>query len=286
MGLTFIPAGGLTSTPGAAGTMLPKTGTYDFNLRQAPCDHQQHLERYQVNLSDLRTLNLVAEPSINMRGPINGIALVQVYIGGELVQPDDPTYGYQVLPDPNRVQFGGNPEKFYKIVFNQEVRMVRQLIEVNYLTRQAFCLKCNGNGVLNDFKIASSGSFIRVVNTDKLVQRVLKFVLTSRCVFYPQFTCPIKDFIGRKFGVTITDAEIAQAVMTALINLKQIQIGQNAVQPLSPSETLKDITNVTAVQDAQDPTIVHVSASIVSYTNQAQNNLVTTPVQFSLQVNS
>lgn len=163
MGLTAPIIGGLTTTPGAAAT-LTKRGTYDFNTLQQSCDHAQHLERYQINPIDLRTLQFVANPSINMRGPINGIALVQTLIHGEAIEEDDPNYGYAVLPDPNRLQIvpgGGLAETFYKIVFNREVRLVRPLIEVNYITCQDYCLKCNGTGVLNDFTPSSAGSLLR-----------------------------------------------------------------------------------------------------------------------------
>lgn len=284
MGLTAPIFGGMTTTPGAAKPIAPTVGTYDFNTLQNQCDHQQHLERYQVNPVDLKTLQFVFDPSINMRGPINGLSVVQVFIHGELVSPSDPVYGYQFVPDPNRLQMQGSNELFYKIVFNKEVRLVRPLIEVNYVTRQTFCLKCNGLGVLNNLNVGANGSLLRLTGLVKLSQRVLKMVLTSRCAFYPQFTCPIKDYIGRKFGITITDADIANAIVNSLNNLKQIQLAQNAFQPLAPEETLRDFTNISALQDAQDPTIVHVSGSIMSYTSNAMNTLVSTPLNFTIQV--
>jgi hypothetical protein len=286
MGFTGPINGGLTTTPGAASIFAIRNGTYDFDTLQNQCDHQQHMERYQVNPNDLRTLQLVADPSINMRGPINGIAYVEIFIHGEPITQADPNYGYQILADPNRIQMHGSNEFFYKIVFNGEVRLVRPLIEVNYITRQPYCLKCNGTGVLNDFAQSSSGSLLRIGGLLKLSQRVLKMVLTSRCAFYPQFTCPIKDYVGRKFGVTITDADIANAVVGSLNNLKQIQIAQNAFQTLSPEETLRDFTNILALQDPIDPTVVHVSGTVISFTSSNIGTLVSTPLEFSIQVRS
>jgi hypothetical protein len=284
MGLTAPIFGGRTTTPGAASLLAPQLGTYDFNTLQNQCDHQQHLERYQVNPADLRTLQLVSNPSINMRAPINGIAQVQIYIHGEPIEQNDPNYGYAILLDPNRLQFSGSNETFYKIVFNKEVRLIRPLIEVNYLTRQSYCLKCNASGVLNDFAPSPSGSLLRLAGLLKLSQRVLKMVLTSRCAFYPQFTCPIKDYIGRKFGITVTDADIASAIVGSLQNLKQIQIAQNAFQPLSPEETLRDFTNILALQDPTDPTVVHVSGTVISFTSSNTGTLVSTPVNFTISV--
>jgi hypothetical protein len=286
MGLTAPIFGGLTTTPGAAQLIAPANGTYDFNTLQNACDHQQHLERYQVNPVDLRTLQYVGNPSANMRAPINGRALVQIYIHGEPITPTDPTYGYQIVVDPNRLQFGGTNETFYKIVFNREVRLVRPLIEINYITLEDYCLKCSGLGILNDLNVGASGNMLRVYGLFKLSQRCLKMVLTSECAFYPQFTCPIKSYIGRKFGITITDADIANAIVSALTNLKSIQLAQNAYQTLAPEETLQDFTNISALQDPTDPTVVHVSGSIMSYTSSAANTLVSTPLNFTLQVQS
>lgn len=288
MGLTAPIFGGMSTTPGAALPITPNTGTYDFNTLQKACDHQQHLERYQVNPQDLKTLQFIGNPSLNMRGPINGTAVVQIFIHGEPIEPTDPTYGYQILGDPTRLQISAGPdgqlEFFYKIVFNKEVRLVRPLIEVNYITVQGYCLKCNGTGVINDLTQSSTGSTIRIYGLFKLSQRVLKMVLSSQCAFYPQFTCPIKAFIGRKFGITITDADIANAVMAALQNLKNIQAAQNAFQTLQPEETLRDFTNISAIQDTVDPTVVHVSGTIISFTSSNINTLVSTPLNFTIQV--
>jgi len=288
MGFTAPIIGGITTTPGAASLYAIQNGTYDFDTLQNACDHQQHMERYQVSPTDLRTLQLVSNPSINMRGPINGIALVQIFIHDEAIESNDPTYGYQVLPDPNRIQIAngvdGSTETFYKIVFNKEVRLVRLLIEVNYITRQDYCLKCNGSGVLNDYTGSSAGSLLRIGGLLKLSQDVLKMVLTSRCSFYPQFTCPIKDYIGRKFGITVTDADITNAIITALQNLKNIQVAQNSFQTLSPEETLRDFTNILTLQDDVDPTVVHVSGTVVSYSSSNMNTTTQTPINFTIQV--
>ncbi len=239
--------------------------SYDFNTGIEPCPHVIMGERYVVNTTDFRTLNLAADTSINMRAPINGQSVVTVRISGELVDPDDPTYGYSILADPNRLTEQG--VQFYKIVFDKPVRWFIPLIEVGYITLQPYCLRCSAQGQFNDFEESSTGSFIRVADTDKLVQRVLKFVLTSKCTFYPQFTCPIKDYIGQKFGTTITQEDIASEIMASLQDLKTVQQAQRTVQPLSQKEMLKDITGISTTMP--DPTAVFVQASITSYGTQS-----------------
>ena len=252
--------------------------SYDFNVRLQSCGHEISMERYVIDWEDFRTLHLASNVILNMRAPINGISLVQVYIGGQLVQSNDPLYGYTITPDINRVQTD-NPNQFYKIMFKRPVRWFVPLIEVSYITVKNFCLKCGTAGQLNDIKPASNGSVIHTVGTDKMVQRVLKMVLTSQCEFYPQFTCPIKGYVGKKFGVTVTDVDISNQIMVALQGLKSIQSAQRTVQSLDPQEMLKDIQNLQTT--VVDPNSVAVSADITSYGTPNA-----TPVSFSLTTSS
>ena len=247
--------------------------SYDFNSRLAACSHVITGERYAIDNTDFRTLHLAANTSLNMRAPINGQAEVTVCISGKIVQPSDPTYGYDILSDENRVLTN---DQFYKIMFRKPVRWFVPIIEVGYITLRGYCLRCNTQGQLNDLKGSSTGSFQRVTNTEKLVQRVLKYVLTSRCQFYPQFTCRIRDYIGKKFGSAITEADVSSQIMDALQNLKSVQAAQRTVQDLNPSEMLKDITSIST--SMPDPTAVDVECSITSYGTQSTPQ----PVVFSI----
>lgn len=221
---------------------------------------------------DFKTLHVATNVQLNMRAPINGQSLVRLYIGGQLIPPSNPVYGYTISPDLNRIQ---TSDKFYKIMFNRPIRWYVPLIEVSYLTIKNYCLKCGTAGQLNDIKPASNGSIIHIIGTDKMVQRVLKMVLTSKCQFYPQFVCLIKDYIGKKYGVTITDADISNQVMAALQNLKQIQSSQRTVQSLDPQEMLKDVQNLQTT--VIDPNSIAVAADLTSYGTPNA-----TPVSFSL----
>jgi hypothetical protein len=246
--------------------------SYDLNTALAPCDHSQSRERYIVDQNDFRTLHLASNTTINMRAPVNSSNALQLFISGELVDPDDPIYGYTLLLDPNRIE-SGNQFVFKKILFNKQIRLIVPLIEVDYFTFQPFCIKCNGNGQLNDYAVASNGSLLHIWGTNKLVQECLRFILTSTCPFYPQYTCPIKSYIGQKFGVSITDADIANAITTSLGYIQQIQSAQRTLvgQNMDPFEMLKDITNVVAVLDSVNPTQVDVSLAVSSYgTNTTQ----------------
>lgn len=241
------------------------------------CDHQQSFERYVVNQTDFRTLNYAGNTAINTRAPINGADSVQMWISQEEVLPGDPTYGWQVSVDENRIAV--TSDIFYKIAFNHPVRLVLPLIEVSYISRQQYCLKCSALGVLNDLK-QSSGGFLHVVQNVKLAQKALKWLLTSSCPFYPTFICQLKSYIGQKLGIYLTDTDIQTQVINALSRLQQVQQAQSTVQALDPAEILKDIVDVSAVIDPDDPTTVRVSALCTSYTGS------TTPLGFTLRMNS
>jgi hypothetical protein len=238
--------------------------SYDFNTRPAPCPHEIIGERYVVDPIDFKTLHLAADTSLNMRAPINGRSTVTVRISGELVQPSDPVYGYNITPDINRLS---TPDQFYKVMLSRPVRWLVPLIEVGYTTLQPYCLRCVSLGSLNDYIESPSGSLSRVTNTAKLVQSCLKFILTSVCPFYPQFTCPIRNYLGMKFGTTVTEEDVASQVMSSLQSLKSIQAAQRTVQTLSPLEMLKDITGVST--SMPDPMSISVACSVTSYGGRA-----------------
>lgn len=259
--------------------------SYDYNvltvdpvtrLPIGACSHDISFERYVVNQNDHRTLNYASLPSINMRAPINGADMVRMWISGEEVYSDDPAYGWQVVVDTNRVE---ESDIFYKIMFNKAIRLVVPLIEVSYITRQGLCLKCSALGSLNDFKL-SSGGFLQATRNTKLVQRALKWILTSACPFYPNFVCALKSYIGRKIGIQITETDIQTQIVNALTQMQRVQQAQSTVQSLDPAEILKDIIGITVTLDPNDPTVVRVSATVSSYAGTAS------PLGFTLRMNS
>jgi hypothetical protein len=263
--------------------------SYDWNVltndpfTNAPigaCDHQQSFERYIVDSTNFRTLHYASNPVLNMRAPINGQSNVQMWISDEQVQQNDPTYGWSFVLDPLRADAAtDNTGQFYKIVFNKPVRIVLPLIEVSYITLQGYCLKCSTLGVLNDFKQANSGSLLHVTGTTKLVQKSFKWILTSTCPFYPTFICLIKNYVGRKLGISITGSDIESQVIDALTQMMQVQQAQQTVQTLEPNEILKDVISVVANVDPTDPTTVNLSVSVSNYSNQ------TAPLNLTLRMN-
>jgi len=268
--------------------------SFDYNVlvidpnTQQPigaCDHEQSFERYVVDFNDFRTLHYAQNTALNTRAPINGFDMVRIWIRGEEIQPDDPTYGWSILLDPNRIDAYQTTDVFYKIVFNKAVRLVIPLIEVSYLTTQGYCLKCSGLGVLNDFKPEVGGGFLRITQQAKLAQKGLKWILTSRCAFYPSFVCPLKSYVGKKLGIQLTDTDIQTSVTAALNQMQNVQQAQATVQTtfggnMDPLEMMKDIQFVTAEIDPNNPTSVQVQAVISTF------NGTSVPLSFQMMVNN
>ena len=234
---------------------------YDLSIKSAGCDHLQSLERYVVSPFDYRTFLLAANPIMNMRAPLNGTSQIQVFIGGVAVPQNHNLYGWQVLKDPDTLSLD---EPFFKIMFKQEVRLSQPLLEVSYRTFVDFCLRCNGTSHVNDLHIQNSGGLLHIWGQDKLIQRSLKWILTSTCGFYPQLVCHIKDYIGKKFGVNITDTDISQEVTNALTNMQNIQRSQATIQHLDNGEILVAINGISAQQDPNNPNLVRVSIAVTS----------------------
>jgi len=250
--------------------------SYDFDVRPSPCDHYQRRERVIISSSDYRTLVNYINPNVYMNGILSAASSVKVRMGGQYIPSNHPTYGWSVQPDTSSMF-----EKRFKIVFNNQNRMTGLIMELEYFCTQASCLKCNGYGNTTDFTESNLGVYIHVTEHNKLIQRANKFLLSSKCDFYPGFTSQLKTFIGRKFGVSLTEDDISQEIVNSLENLRNIQLAQATVQTLSPQETLRNVESVTSVVDSTDPTLVTSQATISSYGPTRPN-----PLTFVLRTNN
>lgn len=234
--------------------------SYDLDARVKPCDHYQRLERQSLSLSDFRSLSNSEHSELGLRAPVASINSVRLFMNGVELPKDHPLYAWEIINKEVLVQ-----EQRQAIRFKHQIRMTNAVFEVNYFTSQPYCLKCNGYGRVADFTINGSGSLLHVNDHYKLVQRVLKFLLTSNCAFYPQFTSRLKEFIGMKFGLTLTEEDITYECMNALENMRNIQISQANVQALSPQEILKSVDSVISNRDSADPTTVRTKIQVSSY---------------------
>lgn len=229
-----------------------------------------------ISEDDFKTLVFADRISERMRAPVSAQGSVRLFISNVEVARDHEVYGWELLKDELSVA----PDQKSKIVFNNPVRLVKPLITIQYTTLPGYCLKCNGYSKTNDYKIDQSGVFLHITEYNKLVQRIYKFLLTSTCPFYPNFTSRLKDFVGRKFGGSITEDDVTYECVTALDNLKRVQIAQKGVQFLTPQEILRDIESIKTVRDSYDPTIVQTKMLVSSFGVPRP-----TPLAFTIRTN-
>ena len=98
----------------------------------------------------------------------------------------------------------------------------------------------------NDISISSSGDVELVSNNDKLIQDVLKIILTPQGSnkYYAWYGSVITSkVIGEVLGSYYTKVEITRAVQESLSNLMTMQQSQALYQYVSPEDS-KDLFNI------------------------------------------
>lgn len=233
--------------------------SHDFLTMPRPCDHFIVAERLAIGL-DNRTLYSVTTPAQRMTKPINGESTCVLKFNGVPVPRNHPQFGWDLHWD----EFSIAPDYRSKIMFRRPVRLRDIIIEASYVTTAAYCHKCGGTGLMADYTVTVNGTFKRAVRRTKLVQKALKFLLTSKCRFYPALTCQLREYVGRKFGVTLATDDISFEVSTAMDSLKQVQEMQSRFQRLDPEEILRSVDGVHTTRDENDPTVLHVMVDVSS----------------------
>lgn len=237
--------------------------SYDFDTNYIDCDHQVLGEVLALQ-ADRQTLRYAYNPEYTMRGLVNGVDSVQLFVGGKLVSPSSPHWGYRILDDPSTLS-GEYFERRKMIQFLSPQRMNQVRIEVNYRTISAHCWKCGGNGKVHDLQPNKTNSFIHIQQYPKLLQRVNKILLTSECAFYPNLVSSLTRDIGKKLDQNLTEDDISLQISNDLQALKTIQTTQGTVQTLDPEEILKDVDHISVTSNTADETLVMVSVEVSSY---------------------
>lgn len=122
--------------------------------------------------------------------------------------------------------------------------------------------------VRNGDLVLQNGDLAAVVNTDKLVQDLLKICTTSAGSdpMNPWYGSYIsRSLIGSYLAPSMT-VQIAQSqLQTAIENLKNLQSSQiKSFQMVSPAEQISAILNISIVQNPSDPRIYQVGVRVLS----------------------
>lgn len=119
----------------------------------------------------------------------------------------------------------------------------------------------------NDISISSGGDVELVRNTDKLVQDVLKIILTPQGSnkYYVWYGSVITSkVVGEVLGSYYTKLEITRAIQESLGNLMTMQQTQALYQYVSPEETIAAINYIDIGRDETEPRQYNILVSVLT----------------------
>jgi phage baseplate assembly protein W len=133
------------------------------------------------------------------------------------------------------------------------------VFKVTYTTYQQHCRRCQGYGIENDYRIASSGSPLTVVNEDLLNQGVLKILSTIKGSnpFNVEYGTTLLERIGTK-AIGAAAGAITEDVTVALNVFQRLQTAQGRYQEVTSRERLASLISVRTFPSDIDPTIFEV----------------------------
>jgi len=121
--------------------------------------------------------------------------------------------------------------------------------------------------VNNDISVSPNGEVDIVINTDKLIQDVIKILLTTQGTnkFYRWYGSTITQrVIGEVLGSYYTEVEIKRAIEDSLNNLMRLQQSQALYQNISSSETLAGINYIDITREDSDPRLYSIVVSVLT----------------------
>ena len=119
----------------------------------------------------------------------------------------------------------------------------------------------------NDISINPDGSVKTVRNNDKLIQDVLKIILTPQGSnkFYNWYGSTLcSRIIGEVMSPFLTKIEIRRSIEESLNNLMLLQQNQAIGQFVSVEETLAAIKDILIEKDQNDPRAYNIIVSVLT----------------------
>ena len=131
----------------------------------------------------------------------------------------------------------------------------RNEILIDYATLIDGCPKCRGTGKVNDVFYEPTGDLAIVEGTNKLVQQVLKALMTNLGdnIYDPLYGSGLQSLVGEQLSI-YTSIRLQQYVQDCIFHLQQLQQSQS----LTPEETILRINDIGVTVDQQDPSKVNI----------------------------
>ena len=110
--------------------------------------------------------------------------------------------------------------------------------------------------VNNDLSINPDGSLQTVRNNEKLVQDILKAILTplGSNKFFKWYGCIIAErIVGQILDASLTEIEARRSIQDTLTNLIALQKAQSRTQYVSAGESIAAVKEILVLRNAVDP---------------------------------
>jgi hypothetical protein len=130
-----------------------------------------------------------------------------------------------------------------------------------------------------DIAIGKDADLKKVENTEKLIQEILKMVITplGSNVYHPWYGSPIsKSLVGSPFDMEFISTIASNQLKNSLENLQKLQSIQSSYQQISPSEQIAAIQEIRIERNQVDPRYFSIVIKVVA------KDLTTTSVSFDI----
>lgn len=119
----------------------------------------------------------------------------------------------------------------------------------------------------NDLAINSDGSLQTVRNNDKLVQDILKAILTplGSNKFFKWYGCLVgQRVIGQVLDASLMETEIQRSIQDTLSNVIALQKAQAQSQYVSPGESIAAVMDIMVLRNDSDPRQYEIYVSVLT----------------------
>ena len=110
--------------------------------------------------------------------------------------------------------------------------------------------------VSNDLAINTDGSLQTVINNDKLIQDIIKAIITplGSNKFFKWYGCNIGSrVVGQLLNALMTQIEIERSIQETLTNIIALQKAQARIQYVSAGESIAAIQEISVLRNNVDP---------------------------------
>lgn len=118
-----------------------------------------------------------------------------------------------------------------------------------------------------DIVLGADSDFDTIVNTEKLIQDVIKIITTEQTSnkFQPQIGSLINQrLIGQVLTAQNTITVLQSSIQEALLILQKMQKAQAQIQFVSPAETIISINNINVTRDSIEPRQLNVVLTLTA----------------------